>query len=398
MGQLNVKNNAFFNLISNALFNTEICINNSVDFMQLYKEARFQAVDSLIFDSVSPYLNKSDDVYKLWYKNTLHTISNNYKVEESHGVIGKLLSNNGIEYSILKGCRSACFYVYNRNRSLGDVDFLVKLSDVEKTCKVLEENGFVKYNNADEHEFHIIYLKDKVCYELHYRFDDGVGKESEDFTGEIISTAIDFPVLEGKATVKACDDLHHALVMLYHMKRHMNTAGMGLRHLCDWAVFVNSFENEEFIEKFKTAIDNKGLWKFAKALSLVANKFIGLPYKEWFGEFEENVLDWIMEYIYSNGNFGSKEVSLAPLLSQNTDIGTSNLLAQFTASIKKIVYSHWQKARTNKLLLLGGFVYFPLKYFIKSIFGKRKKIEVLKTIKTGTEINYVFKELGFYEK
>lgn len=398
MRQFTSNDKAFLDLVSNVLFENEINVDASVDFNAIYKEACYQAVSSLIFDAATSYLDKSSDIYKVWYKHTLHIFSNNYKIEYAHNCIGEVLSKNNIEYTTLKGCRSAFYYPYPDKRSLGDVDFLVRKCDLEKTCKVLEDNGFVKYKSSDDHEFHFVYIKDKVCYELHYCFDDTLCDESNNFTENLIKNAVEIPVLDGKGKIKTCDEVNHAIVMLIHMKRHLNSAGMGLRHLCDWAVFVNRYTSGEFIDKFKEAIENKGLWKFACALSLVANKYIGLPYKEWFGVVDNKVLDWLMEYIYSNGNFGRKDVSFAPLLSQNTNLGRSNLFIQFLISLRNIVCTHWKKAQNNIFLLCIGFVYFPVKYLIKSIFGKRKKVNLIETVKTGSEINYVFNQLGFYEK
>lgn len=398
MREFNATDKAFFSLLSNALFGTELNIDENSDFKEVFKEAKFQAVDTLIFDAVAPYLDKSASLYGVWYKKTLRTYSRNYNIESAHNLIGKILEQNNIEYSTLKGCRSSYYYSCSYKRVLGDVDFLVRTCDLEKTCKVLEENGFVKYSNSDEHDFHIIYFKDKVCFELHYRFDEEEGEQSENFTNDIITNAVEIPILDNTAEIKVCNDLYHAITSLLHMKRHMKTAGLGLRHLCDWAVFVNSFESGEFVDLFKDELEKRCLFKYAQALSLVANKFLGLPYKEWFGRFNESGLDCLMYYIYSNGNFGRKEVTMAPLFSQNTDIGTSNGISQLVASVKKIVYSHWPTAENNKLLLCIGFVYFPVKYFIKSLFGKRQKIKVFKSLKTGSEISKVFKELGFYEK
>ena len=398
MRGFNATDKAFFALVANTLFNTEISIDKKVDFNEVFKEARLQAVNTLIFDVASPYLDKTSSLYNVWYTKTLRTYSRNYKIESAHSLVCKILEENNIEYSILKGCRSAHFYPDPCKRALGDVDFLVRKTDLEITCKVLEDNGFVKYSHSDEHDFHIIYFKDKVCFELHYRFNEEDGEESDNFTNEIITNAFAIPVLDNTAEIKVCNDLYHAITSLLHMKRHMKTAGLGLRHLCDWAVFVNSFDNDEFIAKFKEPIENKGLFKYAQALSLVAHKYLGLPYKEWFGQMDDKSLNLLMDYIYSNGNFGRKEVTMAPLFSQNTDIGTSNGISQLVASVKKIVYSHWPKAEKNKLLLCVGFAYFPVKYYIKSLFGKRQKIKVFKSLKTGSEISKVFKELGFYEK
>ena len=44
---------------------------------------------------------------------------------------------------------------------------------------------------------------------------------------------------------------HHGLVMLLHVAGHLINTGIGLRHLCDWAVFAAKFSDEEFCEMFE---------------------------------------------------------------------------------------------------------------------------------------------------
>lgn len=44
---------------------------------------------------------------------------------------------------------------------------------------------------------------------------------------------------------------HHGLIILLHTCHHMTGEGIGLRHLCDWAVFVNSLSDDEFRQLFE---------------------------------------------------------------------------------------------------------------------------------------------------
>jgi hypothetical protein len=50
---------------------------------------------------------------------------------------------------------------------------------------------------------------------------------------------------------------HHGFILLTHLRQHMIPVGVGLRHVCDWAVFVDSFSNEEFIAIFEERLKRR---------------------------------------------------------------------------------------------------------------------------------------------
>lgn len=42
--------------------------------------------------------------------------------------------------------------------------------------------------------------------------------------------------------------------MLLHLFSHLTGARIGIRHLCDWALFLNSIEEKEFLKLFQEPI------------------------------------------------------------------------------------------------------------------------------------------------
>lgn len=46
--------------------------------------------------------------------------------------------------------------------------------------------------------------------------------------------------------------------MLLHVAGHLINTGIGLRHLCDWAVFVAKFSDEGFCEMFEDKLKAVG--------------------------------------------------------------------------------------------------------------------------------------------
>lgn len=59
-------------------------------------------------------------------------------------------------------------YPVENYRSSGDIDILIKDSDFEKSCKVLESLGYKTFEKPNKgNDYHISYEKNSVHIELH---------------------------------------------------------------------------------------------------------------------------------------------------------------------------------------------------------------------------------------
>ena len=108
------------------------------------------------------------------------------------------------------------------------------------------------------------------------------------------------------------DRFHHGLILLVHTAAHLTGEGVGLRHLCDWAVFVSSFGGDGFAGLFEERLKACGLWRFAVVLTLLCARFLGAPGCEWAadasrGEVSDGLLYGLADDILNGGNFGKKD-------------------------------------------------------------------------------------------
>lgn len=394
------QNTLLFSLLGRELFGTQTALDtDGVDFAALFDEARKQAVAPQVFQALPETVAvEQPAVYADWMGFAMRAISQNARITYAHRQLAQVLEPLGVPYCILKGVTSASYYADPGCRVMGDVDFLIPPSAVEQTVAALEQAGYKKLPDAEDHHFHIAFGKDKVLYELHYRFSESENPAEEDdgLTDRLLEQAVDLELPDGMGTVRSACPAHHGLIMLLHMKRHMTSSGMGLRHLCDWAVFVEKFESETFEREFKALFDSYGLWRFAQVLGQVCHRYLGCASKAWFGEAEEDLCADLMEYIFSTGNFGSKGTGFADLFIRNTDVGSTNRLVQLTVSVKRIVIGHWPRAAKNPLLLTVGFVYFPARYAVNSLLGRRRKVNPLQMLRAGKAANDTFGRLDLY--
>ena len=286
---MNAMQEQLLSLLSHVLFDTPTAVTIGPE---TEAEAKSQAVSTLIGTD---------------YK----TLSSNIRVINSHAELTRVLA--GIPFTTFKGYASAFYYPVPINRPMGDVDFIVAPEYYPAAVERLEGAGWEKL--GFDHERHESFRKNKIEFELHTEIKgipngaDGIVSDSETaeekvrtLLADLIETARAVQIQQG--TVIIPDDFHHGLIMLLHVAGHMlNDGGVGLRHICDWAVYCHRVD----VERFRQQLESVGLWTFACQLTALCSKYLGLPEMDWVGEQDDGFLEALMEDVLAAGNFGTKE-------------------------------------------------------------------------------------------
>lgn len=280
-----------------------------VDWKKVYIESQQQSVSLLAFQALGETLSDAT-VFAEWKRFAHLNLQNNAVVYRNHKQLHDLLEKAEIPYCTLKGCASARFYPDPLLRSMGDVDFLVRREDLDRTEKLLLENGFQK-DDLGEHICHDAYERDGFWFELHFE----VAGLPDGKDGEKIHEILDdvFRLTEEEqienAVFRMPNPRHHGLIILMHTYHHLLSEGIGLRHLCDVAAFLNSFSNEEFLEVFESPLKELGLWKFVQSLGTLCHTALEIPYREWMGEIDREWCAQLLADIFAGGNFGFKDAA-----------------------------------------------------------------------------------------
>lgn len=385
-------------LLADSLFNAGREIDcDAVKWPLVWHEAYVQAVTLLAFSGSAPQNCNEQFLYKMRSK-LQSDVRSVIHVNKEHIRLHKIMTEAGIPYVILKGAASAAYYPDPLMRAMGDVDFLVNECDVEKTCVALEKNGFTR--NPKEHEKHIVYFDDAGTLELHTT-PAGVPKGAEGdnvrkFLKDIIKDSR--PRETAFGTIMVPSDFHHGLVILLHTCCHFTSEGIGLRQLCDWAVFVSRFSDDEFCRLFKDKLESVGLWRFAQVLTQVCTECVGLPERSFTGNYHKGLIDDFTADIFKSGNLGQKNAtSVQESVLVHKD-SKKSFLGNFIASVNEIVYFYWGFTRRFKILLPLGWLFFGGRYIIRSLIGKRPKISV-KKLKDRTDArNSLYEEIKLFKE
>ncbi len=385
-------------LLASELFNKSADNFDGIDWKSVFNEARLQSVGTLVFSSAVKNKLLSGDEEALWQGKTAYQLAKTGNVFLNHVRIGRMLDEAGIKCVMLKGVASASYYPDPYIRIMGDTDVLVDKNDFDKAIELFKQNGISGIEEPDQQRHHVDFKMNNQRTELHFEF-PGMPKNEmrEKVQGlllDIFDKATEYQTLYGRVKIPCA--FHHGLIMLLHMQGHMQNGGMGLRHLCDWAVFVNSFSEKEFALIFENKLKEIGLWRFACLISQTA-EYIGLEYKAWMGK-RESIAEMLLQDIISGGNFGKKDVErlksakYIPSVEENKREKTS--VGQYIAYGVKTTKQMWPFFDKHRWLLPFGFV----GYCVRTAYRLITKKSTVYDLSAGNKRYELYAKLKLFEK
>ena len=354
-----------FGLLSQTLFGTAYTPEPDVDWTEVFRESEYQAVRLQTFANHHLIPDIPDTLRADIRQYIMRAMLKDARIHAQHTLLHKLLTEQGIAYSVLKGASSAYYYPNTLTRAMGDVDFYVDPSDVERVSEIFRREGFTveDYDRENPAKYHVGLRKEDIHMEMHYRFpglpDQAVGRSILSYLEGIRENAA---LIETRTvTCMIPSRLHHGMIMLMHLQHHLLCEGIGLRHLCDWAVFVNTFSEEEVERELRTPLEVVGLWRFARMLSLASALYIGLPLQSWMRESQEEdeIAHALMADILQGGNFGIKDRRRSfegVFISDRKNGVQKGRLRQALSLVNQYSRERWPVMRKYPILLPFGWI------------------------------------------
>lgn len=279
-------------------------VDGEPDWCGIFREAWIQSVTLPLFDAVQPLQAQIPQViWQVTEKQARKLAVNNMQISYAQQNLTRCLEQAGIEYVILKGEASAAYWPKPELRQLGDVDFIVPKTDRERTICELQSAGFTR--EGEENGHHIGLIFGRVHLELHTRL---AGRPHKD-KGQLVDAYMQQLYTQRK-TAGSCSvpaDEHQAVILLLHMQHHLIEQGIGLRHVFDWAGFMDKTRDAAFWEEKTLPLLKKlGLMRFTAALTKMTAVYFGSYCPQWAQSIPDSLAEALMEDILAGGNFGRK--------------------------------------------------------------------------------------------
>lgn len=300
---------------------------------EIYHELKAHAVATL-FAKILPDLNMSDSLKEKWKTTIIEAISYRIRCQFEEQNI-KL----NVPYTILKGTSAAQYYPYPEYRTMGDIDIMTSHADYEIACSNLLSMGYIERTSKMEGEFgrHRGFTKNGIEIEVHSFFAllNDIDKAQK----------LDNYIIDNINSSHILPDPINGLVLLEHIGQHMES-GIGLRQIIDWMMFVDKSLQDEKWSEFRIYVHDVGLEKLAKITTRMCEKYLGLRPHDWCKNCDDKIVDQLMNYIMSCGNFGNKRTEengpgIRVLTIARNPISTFRLLQERGLVNWKVAHNHF---------------------------------------------------------
>ena len=198
--------------------------------------------------------------------------------------------------------------------------------------------------------------------------------------------------------------MYQIISLLSHMGRHFSVGGIGLRQLCDWAITVYA-QREEIEEAELALLDCCGLLYFAKIVTRICEKYLGLPPCEWSSDAPDGMVDAMMYDILVNGNFQSqKQRPFRDILTWGVRADTdkvensakSSVLRSYGQYIRNRIRHEYPWAKSRLWIAVFG-VFYPLRWIVRILLGRRKKVNLSQAVHSARRGKKLLQELRLYK-
>lgn len=221
------------------------------------------------------------------------------------------LQANGYHPVLLKGQGNATFYRNPLNRAPGDIDVYIGEEDYERAKNEFRESADFKFDasfhETDKH-FNCMFCSCEVeFHQAAVSWRGGVKIYGNALCAKWLDNPSNFSsVSVNGQSVAVPSPQFNVLYIFAHLWFHFIGCGIGLRHLCDWAMALHSAGGHLDLRQLELDLKSLKLYRPWQVMGTILVNKLGLPTSEFpFHEPKyEKLMNFIVSDIMSEGNFG----------------------------------------------------------------------------------------------
>lgn len=396
----NRETKALLSLLGYELFQRELEVNTSaVDWTAVLAEGDKHAVTALLYPGMRQLNGVPEEALAKARSAAITATIASERMLKSQREILNLLEANHIPCAILKGTGVACHYPHPELRTPGDIDILTGEKGIEQAREYLTAAGFAFDH---ETEMHQAFYGLGALVEIHRTASVFPELPKGEYAAAFMGGALEH-LHEEKLNGVAfpCMDFPYQMIsLLAHIERHMRSAGIGLRQICDWAVMLHA-HREDFGKEELSLLEQCGLLHFAKIVTGMCEKYLGLPPFSWSQDVSQRDVDALAADILTAGNFQAQEgmgkVS-AVMLGAKFSVADQkmNILRNYRLHVRYRIETQYPWAKSPLWQPLF-WVYFPVQRALRVLAGRRKKVSLRKAVRYAQERQELIRRLKLYQ-
>lgn len=270
------------------------------DWTKLIVLAKNHAVSGILGYMVMNYPDESSaHVAQLMRKQCLQTISVfSRRAEEMKNLIQKM-NEQEIDHLLFKGYVLKDYYPVPELRTYGDIDFLIRMDDRQKSDTLMMQEGFVR---KTDWEPVFSYLKKLEYYEIHTDVMEVDVSDKADYKGYFSHTWERARLVAEHTWMLSPED--YLLYLLTHIAKHISSSGAGVRMYMDIATFLQHFGGSLDWNYVRKELETLCFTDFANMVLSVVQEYFGVTSPIPLKHIDMRVLEDFMEFTMAGGIFG----------------------------------------------------------------------------------------------
>lgn len=245
------------------------------------------------------------------------------------------LNRKRIFHVLMKGWVLKQYYPIPELRTMGDIDFLIREEDRQRTHEALLELGFLCTSGQG---FVWCYQKGNTVLEVHSRMISqkvGRGVDAEEYYLDAVSHT---ERNQGEYTLYFLKE-YHFVYLFAHAAKHFRSAGYGIRGVLDFAVFIQKYQNELNWNYIWRELEKLGLSTFARVILELCEEWFHVcaPFKAV--KIQKDSYMKMKEIIFVGGVYGycDRNIEAARVRDQLEKVKNSNItLLKWKVMVRRI--------------------------------------------------------------
>ena len=273
-----------FELLRFGLRKSDKCqIPEGVNWSEVYNLALLQGVEGIALDGIDRCFNQGRDIdidleTKLEWIGDVQQMESVYNHHKNIVVkLARFYQKHGIKMMLMKGIGLSFDYPVPNHRPCGDIDIYL-YGDLEKGDKLVHEKFGITIDK-DQHK-HTIFEIDGVTVENHYDFANyhkhRSSKKLDEWLKEDANANLNLNAnLELGENVYLPSASFNAIFLIRHAASHFAAEEISLRHLLDWAFFVEKHYDEVDWEWQWKICQEQNMHQFLLAINNICVRYLG---------------------------------------------------------------------------------------------------------------------------
>lgn len=377
----------------------------SVDWTYIYEQSIHHNISPLIYVVVKDLpADLQPPFLKQWKMQTLYSSTKSIQRRNELLELFDEFKAADIEVLLFKGLIISELYPEPILRNSGDVDLLVRIENLEKITELLVNIGYKRSKENTDLKYTYFISPDGLVVDLQtkvWSYYANKDKKKSELIEEMIWQNHIIALVDGHE-IPTLGIQEHLFGLICHAAKHFISQGIGIRHLCDIALYVNKYYENIDWPSLVPKFEKINLLGFFESLLVLNERYLGMKKLPVIisNALNQDAQDMLLKDMLDAGIFGRKSLAnkiMIPAVGSVYYLGKSSqrmkLLLHLLFPSSKGFGQRYNYAKKYPILLPAAWIHRGI-HNLSRLNKATDGLEILTSMNLSTERIQLLDQLG----